>query len=89
MNIQRGDGEAERATFDFRQGYVKIRDLGSRIKRYHAILWNGPRLTVSKKHFKTATEAGEYGHETRKRSRLLRGLFKKEENDDIHESDSD
>jgi hypothetical protein len=42
-------------------------------------------MQASKRGFDTATEAAEYGHQTRRKSRLLRRLFEKEENDDLHE----
>ncbi len=79
---------AKRATFDWKNGYVKVMDLATRIKRYHAILWSGPRMQVSKKTFGTATEAAEYGHKTRRKSRLLRRLFEKDEDEGTDERDS-
>lgn len=64
-----------RVSHNFRFGYIKVMDLGSRTKRYYAILWRGANMRASKQNFGTATEATEYGHEARKKSRLLRGLF--------------
>lgn len=79
---------AQRATLDWKNGYIKVKDISTGEKKYHAILWKGKNMQASKKGFRTATEASEYGHNTRKRSRLLSRLFEKEENDDIHEPDS-
>lgn len=72
-----------RVSYNFRFGYVKITDLGSQKKRYYAILWRGSNMVASKRNFSTATEATEYGHEARKKSRLLKGLFG--DDDDISE----
>jgi hypothetical protein len=84
----RDEPRAQRATFDWRQGYIKVKDLATGEKKYHGILWRGANMQASKKGFATATEASEYGHEARKKTRLLRRLFEKEENDDLHESDN-
>lgn len=90
MGRRRGDNEtvmsvdrsrAERATFDWRNGYIKVMDLSSHVKKYHAILWRGPKMQASKQSFPTATEAARYGHQTRKRSRLLRRLYEKDEDE--------
>lgn len=45
-------------------------------------------MQVSKKTFGTATEAAEYGHKTRRKSRLLRRLFEKDEDEGTDERDS-
>jgi hypothetical protein len=77
---------ALRASFDWRHGYVKIKDMATGKKQYHAILWEGSNMRASKQSFDTAVKASEYGHEIRRR---FRGTLEKEENDDLHESDSD
>lgn len=65
----RDEPRAERFTFDWKHGYVKIRDLGSRVKRYHAILWQSRKMILSTEKFDTATEAADFGHGERKKNR--------------------